>query len=136
MPPAELCELTLVSEHPPLLAAFYEQALGLRRISTGEDRIWLAVGERARIGIWSPGRKEFGDQGGRHVHFAMSVSPGTLDDMGRALRARGLAPRGPVEHEGGDRSLYLRDPEDNVVELWDFFTRTRGREKGVEALGE
>lgn len=136
MTPAELCELTLVSEQPRLLAAFYEQTLGLQRISTEEDRIWLAVGERARLGIWSPGRKEFGDQGGRHVHFAMSVSPGKLDDIGHALRSRGLSPRGPVEHEGGDRSLYLRDPEDNVVELWDFFARTPGCEKGVEALGE
>jgi hypothetical protein len=28
-----------------------------------------------------------------------------------------------VEHDGGDRSLYVVDPEGNVVEVWDFFER-------------
>jgi catechol-2,3-dioxygenase len=26
--------------------------------------------------------------------------------------------RGPVEHPGGDRSLYLEDPAGNVIEVW------------------
>jgi hypothetical protein len=30
---------------------------------------------------------------------------------------------GPVEHDGGDRSLYVRDSEGNVVEAWDLFER-------------
>ena len=30
---------------------------------------------------WSPGAKEFGDQGGRHVHFALSVAPERLDEV-------------------------------------------------------
>ena len=38
--------------------------------------------------------------------------------------------RGPEEHDGGDRSLYVEDPEGNVVEVWDFF----GRGRGVEDL--
>jgi catechol-2,3-dioxygenase len=33
--------------------------------------------------------------------------------------------RGPEEHDGGDRSLYVEDPEGNVVEVWDFFGRGR-----------
>jgi hypothetical protein len=28
---------------------------------------------------------------------------------------------GPIEHDGGDRSIYCEDPEGNVVEVWDFF---------------
>jgi catechol-2,3-dioxygenase len=40
--------------------------------------------------------------------------------------------RGPVEHPGGDRSIYFEDPEGNVVEAWDFF----GRERPVEALAD
>jgi catechol-2,3-dioxygenase len=42
--------------------------------------------------------------------------------------------RGPVEHPGGDRSIYVDDPAGNVVEVWDFFQREGGAREGVEAL--
>ena len=67
--------------------------------------------------------KESGDEGGRHVHFAFSAAPGCLDELSDRLAAHGVTYRGPVEHDGGDRSLYLEDPEGNVVEVWDFFGR-------------
>jgi catechol-2,3-dioxygenase len=122
------CELTLEARDMAALEAFYTDVIGLEVISREDDRIWLAAGSTARLGIWSPGEKEFGDEGGRHVHFAFSVEPGTLGDLSERLR---LA---PVEHPGGDRSLYVEDPEGNVVELWDFFARGEGRREGVEAL--
>jgi len=50
----------------------------------------------------------------------MSVPPERLDALGERL---GDAAKGPVEHEGGDRSLYVSDPEGNVVEVWDFYER-------------
>jgi hypothetical protein len=50
------------------------------------------------------------------------------------LRDRQVAFRGPVTHPGGDRSLYLEDPEANVVEVWDFFERAPGALEGVAAL--
>jgi hypothetical protein len=28
---------------------------------------------------------------------------------------------GPVEHAGGDLSIYVEDPEGDVVEIWDYF---------------
>ena len=37
---------------------------------------------------------------------------------------------GPVEHDGGDRSVYFFDPAGNGVEIWDFF------EDGMMALAE
>ena len=80
------------------------------------------------MGIWSPGEKEFGDEGGRHVHFAFAAEPGTLNGLAERLSLE------PVEHPGGDRSLYVEDPEGNVVEVWDFFARGQGRHAGVEAL--
>jgi hypothetical protein len=43
-----------------------------------EDRIWLACSAKARVGLWSVGEKEFGDRGGRHVHFAFFVDHGEL----------------------------------------------------------
>ena len=71
---------------------------------------------------WSPGPKEHADRGGRHVHFALSVSRGTtLERITAKLRRHGIDVEGPVEHEGGGRSLYVSDPEGKRVELWDYF---------------
>ena len=122
------CELTLEARDMARLEAFYTEALGLEVLAREDDRIWLRAGSHARLGIWSPGEKEFGDRGGRHVHFAFAAKPGTLGDLAQRLRLT------PVEHEGGDRSLYAEDPEGNVVEVWDFFERGDGRRDGVEAL--
>jgi catechol-2,3-dioxygenase len=96
-------------------------------LSEEDDGIWLAVGRRSRLGLWTPGEREFGDQGGTRVHFAFHVAPHTLDDLVARLKAEGIETRGPVEHEGGDRSIYVRDPEGNVVEAWDFFEREAGQ---------
>jgi catechol-2,3-dioxygenase len=129
-----ICELTIETPDPSALARFYVESFGCGVISREEDRIWLACGERARLGIWTRGVKEFGDRGGRHVHFALSASPRGFDRLIAQLRDRGLAFRGPVRHPGGDRSIYLEDPEGNVVEVWDFFERAPGLVDGVSAL--
>lgn len=131
---AGICEVTLQTPRLEALARFYCEALGCDEVLREPGRIWLTAGSHARIGIWSPGEKEFGDRGGRHVHFALSCTPGTLSSLASRLRGRGIEHRGPVEHDGGDRSLYIEDPEGNVVELWDFFQRGEGRRDGVSAL--
>lgn len=130
-----ICELTLQARDLQGLARFYERALGCRRISEDPDRIWLSIGHRTRLGIWAPGRKEFGDRGGRHVHFALSAAPRQLDELARGWRDLGLDHKGPVEHRGGDRSLYLEDPEGNLLEVWDFFEHGDGAREGVGAFG-
>jgi catechol-2,3-dioxygenase len=126
-----LAELTLQARDPVALASFYTDAFGLPEIDRSRDRVWLAAGPRARLGLWMPGAKEFGDEGGAHVHFAFTVEPGALDGIAERLRAAGAAVDGPVEHDGGDRSLYVRDPEGNVAEAWDLFERSGAT---VEAL--
>jgi catechol-2,3-dioxygenase len=126
-------ELTLETRDPGLLERFYREAFGFAVLSRDGDRVWLGVGDRARLGLWTPGEKEFGDEGGRHVHFALSASPGTLDALVERLQELASV-RGPVEHPGGDRSIYVEDPEGNVVEVWDFFRRDDGASEGVEAL--
>jgi hypothetical protein len=83
-----ICELTLEARDLDRVAAFYREAFGCRTIKHDEDRIWLAAGSRTRLGIWAPGPKEFGDRGGRHVHFALSSSPGGLDRLVERLRER------------------------------------------------
>jgi catechol-2,3-dioxygenase len=118
-------ELTLEAHDPCALARFYAECFGLAQLSSEGDRHWLAAGPSARLGLWKPGRKEFGDEGGAHVHFAFAVEPGSLDALAERLRSNGVEVEGPLEHDGGDRSLYVRDPEGNVVEAWDHFERGR-----------
>jgi catechol-2,3-dioxygenase len=129
-----LAELTLETADVRQAAAFYEEVVGLRLLSADGDRVWLAVGEQARLGLWSPGHKEFDDRGGRHVHFALSVARGGLTALHDRLRGAGAEVEGPVEHEGGDQSLYFFDPAGNRVEAWDFFTSGNGADDGVDAL--
>jgi catechol-2,3-dioxygenase len=127
-------ELTLEVRDREALERFYVDLLGLRVLAREDDRTWLAAGDHARLGLWLPGEKEFGDQGGRHVHFAFSAASGRLDALAQKLQHAGVEHRGPVEHPGGDRSLYVEDPEGNVVEVWDFFHRGPGRSEGTDAL--
>ena len=126
-----ICELVLEARDLGVLERFY-QRLGLTVLAREDDRIWLAAGERSRLGIWSPGAKEHADRGGRHVHFALSAARGTLERLTSDLRGDGVSVEGPIEHDGGDRSIYFSDPEGNRVELWDFFRR----HAGVEALAQ
>ena len=125
-----IAEMTLEARDLGRLESFYTEGFGLSVLSREDDRVWLAAGPRVRLGLWTPGEKEFGDEGGRHVHFAFAASPGTLDALVARLRRWGASVRGPVEHPGGDRSIYVEDPEGNVVEVWDFF----GRGRAVEEL--
>jgi catechol-2,3-dioxygenase len=118
-------ELTLQTRDLERLERFYRAGLGLAVLAREDDRIWLAAGLQARLGLWTPGAKEFGDEGGAHVHFALSAAPGRLDEIAARLREHGADVRGPEEHAGGDRSLYVEDPEGNIVEVWDFFGRGR-----------
>lgn len=128
-----ICELTLEVRDLDRALAFYGGTLGLPELSRDNDRVWLEVSDDVRLGLWLPGEKEFGDEGGRHVHFAFSATPGGLDRLRDRLVTDGHEIRGPIEHEGGDRSLYAEDPEGNVIELWDFLHRGEGRRKGMPA---
>ena len=130
-----ICEVVLEAGDLERLEAFY-LGLGLNPLSRDPDRVWLAAGSRCRLGIWSPGPKEHADRGGRHVHFAFSVSRGTLERITAKLRRDGIDVEGPVEHEGGDRSIYVFDPEGNRVELWDFLRDGDGERDGVAALAD
>jgi catechol-2,3-dioxygenase len=127
-------ELTLEVRDRAVAEDFYTRVLGLTVLAREDDRTWLAAGDHARLGLWLPGEKEYGDEGGRHVHFAFSAAPGRLDALRERLETAGVDHRGPEKHPGGDRSLYVEDPEGNIVEIWDFFHRGEGRREGADAL--
>jgi catechol-2,3-dioxygenase len=127
-------ELTLEVRDRAVAEDFYTRVLGLTVLAREDDRTWLAAGDHARLGLWLPGEKEYGDEGGRHVHFAFSAAPGRLDALRERLETAGVDHRGPEKHPGGDRSLYVEDPEGNIVEIWDFFHHGEGRREGADAL--
>ncbi len=123
-------ELTLETDDIAALERFYVEGFGLRVLAREADRVWLAAGRDARLGLWPPGEQAHGDRGGRPVHFAYPAAPRRPAALAARRREHGVPARGPERHDGGDRSLYVEDPEGNVVEVWDFFARGRP----VEAL--
>lgn len=129
-----LCELTLEVRDLDRARRFYCDLLELEELQRENDRVWLRISDAARLGLWLPGEKEYGDEGGAHVHFALSASPGALDVLRGRLVDAGCDVRGPVEHDGGDRSIYVDDPEGNRVEVWDFLARGGGAGQGMRAL--
>ncbi|HEX2102054.1 MAG TPA: VOC family protein [Solirubrobacteraceae bacterium] len=102
---------------------FYADVLDLPVVERWQDReaVWLMVGERTRIGLWTPQVGLAGGRGGAHVHYAMNVPPDRYDAAVSALRERG---QDVEEHEfpayDGSRAAYVTDPDGNVVELWTY----------------
>src|SRR5919206_3672246 len=92
-----LAELTLETRDLSAMERFYRDVVGLTVLAREDDRIWLGVGDHTRLGLWSPGEKEFGDRGGRHVHFAFSVDHGQLLTVRDRLRELGVGHRRPVD---------------------------------------
>jgi catechol 2,3-dioxygenase-like lactoylglutathione lyase family enzyme len=90
--------------------------LGLPALSRSDDRAWFLVGERSRIGLWTPQVGIAGGQGGAHVHYAMHIGERRLRRAVAASRARPRGARGGLR---GERpSAYVTDPDGNVVEFW------------------
>ncbi len=109
--------------------AFYTEALGLDVVDRWEgDRkaIWLALGREGFLGLWpveSGGEKAIhGGRGGAHVHFAIRVPIGTLDQMQTRLEMLGHEVEGGWEFGEGNRAIYLDDPDGNVVEITERVT--------------
>ena len=94
-----------------------QEALGLVQLRAGRSLLDLVpvAGKLGRAGGAAPGRE------GRNLdHFCFRVEPFDEAAIRRQLRAHG-ADAGPVESrygaEGEGPSLYVTDPEGNVVEL-------------------
>ena len=97
-------------------ARFYGEVLGLPALRRSDDRAWFLVGERSRIGLWTPQVGIAGGRGGAHVHYAMHVEDGDYAAAVARLREQGLDVH--EEDFGDTRAAYVTDPDGNVVELW------------------
>ncbi|MBX9962925.1 MAG: VOC family protein [Burkholderiales bacterium] len=94
-----------------------QDELGLVQLRAGRSLIDLVPvdGKLGRLGGEAPGRE------GRNVdHFCVRVEPFDEPAVRRHLEVHGASP-GPVEQrfgaEGTGPSIYVADPEGNVVEL-------------------
>ena len=132
--PRGLLELVLEVEDLDRAAAFYRGLLGMREVvrwQAERPAVWLRLGEHQVLGLWPPSTGGSGvgihrSRGGTHVHFAFYVPPGTLGEWFQRLIAAGIAVEGPVQFDQG-RSLFVDDPDGNVVELADWIVDWEGR---------
>ena len=115
---------TVLYGEPAALGRFYADVLGLRAVG-GPDELaatfrlddggMLLIFDAARSSV--PGRPvpSHGTTGAGHVAFA--VEPGELDEWRERLTHAGVEIEQEVDWDGRGRSIYVRDPAGNVVEL-------------------
>ena len=107
------------------MADFYAGVLGLRLVDADalvtafrlDDRALLLVFDAERSSAAGRPVPSHGAKGPGHVAFA--VEPGELDAWTERLRRAGVAIEQEVEWGDRGRSLYVRDPAGNSVELVD-----------------
>lgn len=118
-------ETVLYAPDLDVAGAFYERTLGLRPISRSERGLGFRVNADAVLLIFEPEAARaqaaaanvpaHGAIGPGHVAFR--VAPGSLAAWRDRLKDRGI----PIElergWERGGRSLYVRDPAGNSIEL-------------------
>ena len=104
---------------------FYTRALGMQLERYGDNRIALRFGEQ-KINVHQPGvnaglKAQQPTSGSLDLCFIAAVP---LDAVIEQLRARGVAIiAGPSRRAGAHgpiRSIYVRDPDDNLVEIAEY----------------
>ena len=116
-------ETCLYAADVEVAAAFYRDVLGLEPISAVPGRhVFFRCGDGVFL-LFDPARTEIpngdvpphGARGPGHVAFA--VPPEDLPAWSARLAACDIAIEAEVSWPAGGRSLYLRDPAGNSVEL-------------------
>lgn len=118
----EILEACVYASDLDAAEAFYVGVMGLERIARVPGRhVFFRCGARVFL-VFDPAATAAGERvpghgasGPGHVAFAA-----TAEELGawrEHLAARGVAIEQEVEWPGGGRSIYLRDPAGNSVEL-------------------
>ena len=94
---------------------------------------WLYLGGNTRLGLWLPREltedelnqsvsswpdSAIYDEGGEHVHFALYVESPDLDAAHHMIEQAGVSTTIRDYEDSPRRSLYFKDSENNVVELY------------------
>jgi len=102
--------------------AFYRDVLGLEVIGKEPGHhVFFRVGASSVLLVFNPAATLIGDglpaHGARGPgHFAFGVRDG-LEEWKERLAAHGVAVEKEVTWPGGGRSIYFRDPAENLVEI-------------------
>jgi len=123
-----LLELVLEVNDLEQSVAFYRDLLQLSEVEhwpAPRLATWLSIGRNGVIGLWprasgGEGVAIAGSRGGSHVHFAIYVEPGTLLKWQQRIREADVKVEGQIDFAHGNRSLFVSDPDGNVVELADW----------------
>ena len=124
--PVGLHELVLEVDDLAASTRFYQDVIGLNVVSRWEgdrEAVWFDMGDTTALGLWpvaTGGAKAIANgRGGVHVHFALRIPHGSIDEVQTRLESLGCTITDRVEFDDGNLSLYLDDPDGNCVELMD-----------------
>lgn len=138
---------------PPPVTAMYEMVLEVADLAAWDDSMeaiglpiatrwgderpatWMTLGNEGFLGLWpraSGGAVAIHNgRGGAHVHFALRIPLGTIEQAQARLEELGHEVE-RVDFGNGNVAIYLDDPDGNVVELteivvlWDGSTPSDG----------
>lgn len=107
---------------------FYRDVLGMpaiARFSPERPAIWVKAAPGTYLGLWTPqaggpGVGVHGSRGGAHVHLAFLIPQGQLQSIEDRLLAAGYILAGRVEFSPEKHSLFVHDPDGNVIEFADW----------------
>jgi catechol 2,3-dioxygenase-like lactoylglutathione lyase family enzyme len=117
-------ETVLYASGVAAAARFYADVLGLRLLEESDelgavfrldDGGVLLLFDPARAS--APGRSVPSHGATGRGHVAFSIEPGGLEAFARKLREAGIEIESEIGWDEGGRSLYVRDPAGNSVEL-------------------
>lgn len=126
--PAERAmEIVLEVQDLEASARFYRDTLGTPEIERWTDRpaLWVKAAPGTYLGLWKPeaggpGVGLFDSRGGAHIHLAFLVPQGHLEAIEERLRSGGYQLTGRSEFSPQKHSLYVTDPDGNVIEFADW----------------
>ncbi|MBC7157298.1 MAG: VOC family protein [Rhodobacteraceae bacterium] len=117
--PVEIGRITLIVHDLPRVAAFYQRALGLARLSGDGTEVVLGAGARPLVVVRAdPAARPRDPRGAGLFHTAFLMPDRAA--LGRWLRhaaATGVRIEGASDHIVSE-ALYLSDPEGNGIEIY------------------
>jgi catechol 2,3-dioxygenase-like lactoylglutathione lyase family enzyme len=120
-------ETCIYSADLPRSISFYRDRLGLRLLESLDRLCAFAAGEHQVLLIFllggsvepvqMPGGRIPPHDGSGQSHFAFAISKEDFPAWKNHLIAQGIAIESEVDWPAGGKSLYFRDPDQNLVEF-------------------